>query len=214
MSRAKKLTPKLVEASLAKNAAGWSQARIAKWLGTAHGVKVTQQSISEAMRKVTAERAKVSRPLVEAHLADAVPADLRRIENDLRRMDRVVREARRKHQPTVEIRATEQRRKLIETRLRLSGGDRSAAEEFIDNVVDLAGLALAEEDDAARRAAISQFDIKEEPLEWLRARLLEVLPALEKRASAIFNKARALLGELEAALEDEERTGAIGAPMG
>lgn len=166
----------------------WTYARIRRWLARERGVDISQQGLSQALAG-----AKAQALAGEMHTAPEInPADaIAVLDALLARLDKLSVDA----TAPIELKVIEQVRKIVETRTKVSDGmgAEDASARFVDNVIDLAGLALAEEDDDAR--------LRMDPSAFLAARgkalavdldtVIEALPAdVAEAARMVVNQLR------------------------
>ncbi len=118
----------------------------------AGGVNVSHQALSQALSKAPARpRTAAAKPLAPHDALDVLDRSLR----ELRRIKRGASAA-------IALRAIDSIRKVVDTRSRVEGviGDEHASDLIITNVVELAGLALDDED-----ADVRLFS--DEPAAWI-----------------------------------------------
>ncbi len=154
-----KLTPEDREKILALIAKGASYQEAADWCDTELGKPITKQSIGEMVSKHRVERSEVSKAVARDHIARTLPADLEAGDAKHAQAGRLLDIAAQAAQEnpsatTYEMyaKASAAFLKWEELKRKTLGLD-TPDDTFLDNIVDLAGLALAEEDQAVHAAA-------------------------------------------------------------
>jgi len=133
-----------------------------------HGISISRQAIDKLARKRRVELSDVSKAVARNHIAKQLPADLVAADEKhaqaARLLDLAAQQA--EAEPSVAnfekyAKASAAFIKFEELKRKTLGLDQPD-NALIDNIIDLAGLALAEEDEAARTAAF-EADADGEP---------------------------------------------------
>lgn len=156
-----KLDAEQREKVLARIARGASYEEAAQWCRSELGIQISKQAIGKLVSKHRSERAEVSKAVARDHIARRLPTDLVAADGHHARAGRLLQLAADacEREPTVAnfekyAKASAAFLKWEELQRKTLGLDQPD-DAFIDNVVDLAGLALAEEDAVVRAAAFS-----------------------------------------------------------
>ena len=159
-----RLTPEQREQVLSRIAGGASYEEAAEWCRKKLKVTISKQAIGKLAVKHRSERAAVSKAIAADHIARTLPADLTAADAHHARAARLLEIAANacEEDPSVAnfekyAKASAAYLKWEELKRKTLGLD-SPDGGFLDNVVDLAGLALAEEDASARAAAFDDND--------------------------------------------------------
>jgi hypothetical protein len=159
-----KLTPEIREQILTHIANGASYEDAAEWVGAHHGISVTKQAIGKLVAKHRSERSEVSKAVARDHIARTLPADLAASDEKHAQAGRLldIAAAAAESDPTVAnfekyAKASATFLKWEELKRKTLGLDQPD-DAFLDNIVDLAGLALEEEDQAVHAAAFDDDD--------------------------------------------------------
>lgn len=141
---------------LEQNANGWSTRKIADWLGHAHGVKVSHHSVAELLKNQRQQREEITKALVRERLGRRLTLDLDALEAEGKRVRKVSKllfaavDDGNLDQAPAYLKAAEQHRKLIETKLKFAGADTpddslsalaDAERRFLDKLARAAGQA-------------------------------------------------------------------------
>jgi hypothetical protein len=117
-----KITPAVEPEILAKAALGWPTRKIAEWLGTEHGIRVSFQAVAQMLEKTRDERADIAKTVVREKLAAQLCPDLDILGKWLAKLDAVAEDLG-VSDPELLLKYVEQIRKIIDTKLHYSGAD-------------------------------------------------------------------------------------------
>lgn len=147
MSR--KLTDKLRDAIIAKQATGWSYERCAAWLKRSHTITITPQSLHELVKRHRAARADASKAVARQTVAPSVGRAMRTLLKRHANAVKILRltEIRALKDPLSGVqgyaRALAAYAKIHELVQKASGIDQADGPSF-EGLADVIGLALAE----------------------------------------------------------------------
>jgi hypothetical protein len=114
---------------LEQSANGWATRKIADWLGQVHGVKVAHNAVADLLKKLRQQREEISKAIVREKLGKTVLLDLQALEKEGQRVRKVAKLLYNAlseddlEQAIPYLKAAEQHRKLIETKLKFAGAD-------------------------------------------------------------------------------------------
>ncbi len=161
---ANKLTPELREQVLARIAGGASYSETAAWLKSDHKVTVSKQAIGKLVSKHRTERAEVSKAIARDHITRTLPSDLTACDDKHAQAARLLDKAAADALTSGTVADFEKYSKAASIYLKFEELKRKTLgldqpdESFVGGIVDLCGLALEEEEQAATDAAFADDD--------------------------------------------------------
>lgn len=149
-------------------ASGCSYEEASQWLRASHGIEVTKQAIGKLVKLHRSERSDVSKAVARDHIARQLPADLEiadkraRVAGEL--LDKAAEKAMTNVTPSAFTCYAKAARVYLdfEEMKRKTLGLNEPDDEVVTGIVDLVGLALAEEETAAAEVAFADDDTKSE----------------------------------------------------
>lgn len=137
----------LHEIIMTKLAAGWTQARVSKWLQRHHALTVSRASIGRFAQRVQKERGTVARAVARDRVAAAVGSDLDLLGREIARIDNLLvatgEHAQRHPTETRDYLALLDRLgPLLALRAKFAGADTPDDGVGVQGLAELVGLAL------------------------------------------------------------------------
>lgn len=150
MARPKVIPEALAPEVLKLAAAGWSYARIAKWLLQTHSIQITGQSVGALCRQTRADRSEASKAVVSERLAQSLGSDLDVLDarvGKLREMCERLETLAERDPEAIELylKAAEQLRRMVDLKLHYVGAD--TPDEVTNGLAEFLGLAFEGEEE-------------------------------------------------------------------